>query len=305
MRITNGYFGNNMLHALQKSNGKVADLMTQISSGYRVQRPSDDPIASVRLLMIDRDQTMLGQYRSNIGSLSIRMQQNELRLDSMLKTVNSAYDMMVWAIDGSNTSDDLNAMAVSLRTLKDNLLTEINATDNEGNYLFSGTKTDTPAISYDPTAPVGSRYTFTGNTDKQQVVIGNGVTESANVSANDMEEILNQLDRALEVLEDPNVDVNDPATRAVLTACLDAMNAGIGTISSKIAILGGAQNTLTLMDDTHTAMIVSNGQASQMLGELDFAEAYDRLNNYVIAVQGSYQVYSRIMQLSPFDVILR
>ncbi|QAU23980.1 flagellar hook-associated protein 3 [Dyella sp. M7H15-1] len=305
MRITNGFFGNTMLHSLQKSNGKVADLMSQISSGYRVQRPSDDPIAAVRLLLLDRDQTMIGQYRSNIGSLGIRMQQNELRLDSMLRSVHSAHDLMIRAIDGSNTPEDLNAMAGSLRTLRDNLLTEVNATDNEGNYLFSGTKTDTPAISYDPDAPLGSRYTFTGNTDQQQVVIGQGVTEAANVTADDMADIFNQLDQALAVLEDPNVDVNDPATRTMLTACLDAMNHGIGTLSTKIAVLGGAQTTLTLMDETHAAMAVSNGQAAQMLGELDYAEAYDRLNNYVIAVQGSYQVYSRVMQLSPFDVILR
>ncbi|GAB2567541.1 flagellar hook-associated protein FlgL [Dyella jejuensis] len=305
MRITNGYFSNTMLHSLQKSNGKVADLMAQINSGYRVQRPSDDPIAAVQLLLIDRDQTMLGQYRDNIGSLSLRMQQNELRLDSMLKNVHSAHDMMVWAADGTNAPGDLNAMAITLRTLRDNLLTEANATDGEGRYLFSGTKSDTPAISYDPDAPPGSRYSFSGNTDKQQVVVGQGVTESANVSADGMEDMLNQLDAALALLEDPDVNVNDPATRAQLVECLEAMNDGIGTISSKIAMLGGAQNTLELMDDHHASMEVANGQAAQMIGELDFVEAYDRLNSYVVAVQASYQVYGRIMQLSPFDAILR
>ncbi|MFC4762297.1 flagellar hook-associated protein FlgL [Dyella koreensis] len=305
MRITNGYFGNTMLHSLQKSNGKVADLMTQISSGYRVQRPSDDPIAAVRLLLIDRDQAMLGQYRSNIDSLSIRLQQNEIRLNGMLKDVESAYELMTWATDGSNTSADLNAMAGTLESLRDNLLSQVNATDNDGNYLFSGTKTDTPAVTYDPNAAVGARYRFTGNTDTQQVVVGQGVAQAANVSADDMEALLNQIDSALELLKDPNVDVNDPATRAVLEASQDALLNGVGVLGAKIAKLGGAQNTISLLDENHAAMLVSNGQAAQVIGELDYAEAYDRLNNYVTAVQGSYQIYSRVMQLSPFDVILR
>lgn len=305
MRITSGHFSSTMLHALQKSNDKVGDLMAQISSGSRIQRPSDDPIAAVRLLMLDRDNTMLSQYRSNIGALSIRMQQNESRLDGMLKTVNESYDLMTWAIDGSNSSEDLNAMAGTLQTLKDNLLSEVNARDNDGNYLFSGTLTNTPAVSYDPNAPLGQRYSFTGNTDRQQVVIGQGITASANVSGDDIEDILNQLDNALALLQDPNVDINDPATNATLTAAQQAMSYGISLISGKIAGLGGAQNTLDLMDQNHAAMEVSNGQAAEMIAGLDYAEAYDRLNNYTVAVQGSYQIYGKIMQLSPYDVILR
>lgn len=305
MRITNGYFSSTMLYALHKSNGQVADLMTQINTGMRVQKPSDDPIATVRLLMLDRDQGMLDQYRSNISALSVRLQQNETRLNGMLENVNSAYDLMVWAADGTNSPDDLNAMASSLQALRDNLLGEVNATDSEGHYLFSGTRTDTPAISYDPAAPLGSRYSYTGNTDKQQVVVGQDVSESANVTADDMADLFNQLDRALSVLQDPAADVNDPATRKILTDCLQSMDDGVGLIGAKIAGMGSAQKMLDQLDESHAAMQVSNGQATQLVAGLDYAEAYDRLNNYMMATQGSYQVYGRIMQLSPFDVILR
>ena len=269
MRITNGFFSNTMLYALRRSNGQVGDLMTQINTGMRVQRPSDDPIAAVRLLMIDRDQGMLDQYRSNISSLSIRLQQNETRLDGMLGNVSAAYDLMVWAADGSNTPDDLNAMAASVESLRDNLLSEVNATDAEGNYQFSGTRTDTPAISYDPAAPLGQRYSYTGNTDKQQVTVGQGMIETANVTADDMAGLFNQLDQALNVLQDPDADVSDPATRAILTDCLDAMDQGIGLLSGKIAGLGSAQKMLDQMDQSHAAMQVSNGQAAELVGGLD------------------------------------
>ncbi|MGC1550544.1 MAG: flagellar hook-associated protein FlgL [Rhodanobacter sp.] len=172
MRIANGHFSTSMLHNLQGSNSKIADLMDRISSGSRVLRPSDDPIASVRLLLLDRDNKMLSQYQSNIGRLSNRLQQNEVHLDGMLKNVMSAHDMMLWAADGSNSPGDLNAMAGTLDQLRQNLAQAANATDSDGNYLFSGTRTDTPAVSYDPSQPVGQRYSFTGNNDKQQVVIG-------------------------------------------------------------------------------------------------------------------------------------
>lgn len=133
--------------------------------------------------------------------------------------------------------------------------------------------------------------------------IGNGVTESANVSVDNLAEILNQLENTIELLQDPNVNVNDPGTRAQLVACMEAMNDGIGSISGKIAGQGGAQNTLTLMGDNHAALLVANGEAMNMVGELDFAAAMDQLNNYMVAVQATHMVYSRVMQLNPYDIL--
>jgi flagellar hook-associated protein 3 FlgL len=304
MRISSQHFGNTMISTLHASNGKAADLMEKIASGRRIQRASDDPIGAVRLMLLERDSALLSRYRKNIDTLSIRLQQNETHLDGMLQGVMSAQDMLLRAADGSATPDDLNAMAGPLRTLIDNLSLAANAKDSDGNYLFSGTLTGTPAISYDPDAPAGSRYRFTGNLEQQQVVIGNGVTQAANVSIDNMTSVLNRLDAAATALAEPDVDMSDPATRAIVTDALNAVKQdGVGVLSSKIAALGGAQNTLSLMDDNHAAMLVSNGQASNLVGELDFAKAVDELNNYMLAVQGTYQVYGKVKQLSLFDIL--
>jgi flagellar hook-associated protein 3 FlgL len=303
MRIASNHFGNSMLATLQGSNAKIADLMTQISNGNRIQRPSDDPIGSVRLALLEQDNAVLSQYRNNIGSLSIRLQQNETHLDGMLKAVMAAHDLLLRGTDGSNSASELNAMASSLLTLKDNLMQSANARDSAGHYLFAGTRTQTPAISCDATAPVGSRYRFDGNTNQQQVVIGNGVTQAANLGVDNLAGVLNQLDRAYAVLSDPDVDVNDAATRTLLVASLDELNDGIGSISARIASLGGAQNTLSLLDDNHAAMLVSNGEAAHIVGQVDYAKAMDALNGYMTAMKGAYQVYGRIAQLSLFDVL--
>jgi flagellar hook-associated protein 3 FlgL len=78
---------------------------------------------------------------------------------------------------------------------------------------------------------------------------------------------------------------------------------GIDALSGKIATLGAAHNTLALLADNHAAMRVANGQASTLVGELDFAEAIEELNQYTMAVQGTYHAYGKIRQLSLFDVI--
>jgi flagellar hook-associated protein 3 FlgL len=57
----------------------------------------------------------------------------------MVNDMNSGRDLMVWALDGSNTPDDLNAMVTSLTSLRDSLMYNANTVDQEGRYVFSGT----------------------------------------------------------------------------------------------------------------------------------------------------------------------
>ena len=129
MRVTNQQLSMTMLSTLRASNSKTADLMTKINAGQRVQRASDDPIAAVRLLMLERDTSVLKRYQKNIDTLSVRLQKNEAHLDGMLGTVMSAHDTLLSAADGSHSAADLNAMAGPLRTLLDNLKQAANAKD--------------------------------------------------------------------------------------------------------------------------------------------------------------------------------
>ncbi len=304
MRVTNQQLSMTMLSTLRASNSKTADLMTKINAGQRVQRASDDPIAAVRLLMLERDTSVLKRYQKNIDTLSVRLQKNEAHLDGMLGTVMSAHDTLLSAADGSHSAADLNAMAGPLRTLLDNLKQAANAKDGDGNYLFGGTQTDMPPIAYDPTAPAGSRYSFAGNSEQQEVVIGHGVTQTANVTVDHLADVLNKLEVAIEAMEDPAVDPNDPAVRDLLTAGIDSLkNNGINTLSAKIAHLGGAQNTLTLMGDNHAAQLIANGQAAGLVDGFDFAEATDQMNNYLVAMKGTYEIYGRMKKMSLFDAI--
>ncbi|MEK6349366.1 MAG: flagellar hook-associated protein FlgL [Burkholderia sp.] len=303
MRIASQSFGNSMVSTLRGSNAKIADLTARLASGRRIHVSSDDPIGAVRLMRLERDAAMLGQYRRNIDTLRGQLDRNELHLGSMQTQLDAARETMLRAMDGTHSAADLNAMAGALRTMRDDLVAAANATDNEGHYLFSGTLTDTETIGFDASAPAGSRYAFGGNREQRQVVVGNGVTQAANVGVDDLADTLNRLDAAIVRLEAADANASDPATRAATSAALDALTASFDTAGNRIAGLGGAQRTLDRLEDDHEAMLVANGQAADLVGGLDYAEATDALNNYLVAVKGSYQIYARVRQLSLFDVL--
>jgi flagellar hook-associated protein 3 FlgL len=303
MRIATSQFQAMMTQSLELNQEHITYVTQQMANGNRIQLPSDDPVDSVRLSRLKREEAGITQYRSNIAAVNERLSKNEGYLQNMVNDMGSGRDLMVWALDGSNTSADLNAMVTSLASLRDSLLYSANTIDQEGRYVFSGTQTDKAPIVVDnsPTATVGSRYSFQGNTDDQLVVVGNGITQVANQNVKGIENLLNQLDLAIQTLSASNVSANDPAVRNVLKATLDGFDAAQDLIAGKVAVIGGQQNVLKTIDANHENVSLSNQTAILDIGQLDVGTAAIDLNGYQTALEASYKAYGKIGSLSLFS----
>ena len=298
MRIATSQYHQTMAQTLGSAQARLEHVLQQMANGKRLLLPSDDPVAGVRMSRLNREEAALDQYRENIGALSVRLTQNETALDTTVSDMMQVRDLLVWASDGANASEDLNAMAGSLVSLRDSLLYSANSRDHEGRYLFSGTASSQPTIVHS-----GTGYVFNGNEATQLVTVGNEVTQPANVNLKEMADLLNQLDATIAALQTTGVNANDPAVRATLKANLEGTDTTMSAVNGKIAGLGGAQNILATLDDTHASVSVANKQALILLGQLDYGEAAIRLNGYKTALEATQKAYSRVSNLSLFNVI--
>jgi flagellar hook-associated protein 3 FlgL len=303
MRIATSQYQAMMTQSLATNQDRITYVTQQMATGNRIQLPSDDPVDSVRLSRLKREEATIGQYRSNIAAVNERLTKNEGYLQNMVNDMGPGRDLLVWASDGSNTSADLNAMVTSLVSLRDSLMYNANTIDQEGRYVFSGTMTNTPAMAYDANAPLGSRYSYTGNTNDQLVVVGNGITQVGNQNVKGLEKLLNQLDQTISTLSAPGVNANDPAVRSVLKANLDGFDDAMNLISGKVAVIGGQQNILKTIDANHENVSTSNQTAILDIGQLDVGAASIELNGYSTALQASYKAYSKIGTLSLFSAL--
>ena len=95
MRVASTQFHTTMNTALQMAQSRVEKVMQQMATGQRVLLPSDDPIASVRLARLSREESALDQYRDNIGALAVRLRQNEVLLDGMSRDMLQMRDLLV------------------------------------------------------------------------------------------------------------------------------------------------------------------------------------------------------------------
>ena len=303
MRVASSQYQTLINISLQQNQERINYLTQQMSSGLRIQLPSDDPIGNVRISRLTREQAMVTQYQDNIATVKVRLLKNENYLSSMVTDMGQARDLLVWAADGSNAPDDLNAMTQSLIAMRDSVLYTANLKDQEGRYMFSGTATDLPPIKYDPTAAPGSRYSYVGNTDTQNVVVGNGVTQAANVDVKNLEVWLNKIDQVISSLSTPGVSPNDPAVRAIVNDGLGGTDDGMDLLSGKIAIFGGAQNILTTLSGNLANVSLSNDMALSDLKKTDMGAAAIDLNGYQTALQATYKAYAKVGNLSLFDLL--
>ncbi|MDQ1924894.1 flagellar hook-associated protein FlgL [Massilia pseudoviolaceinigra] len=303
MRIATSQYQATMNISLQQNQERISYVNQQMASRTRILLPSDDPVDTVRMSRLHREESAVGQYRDNIAALKIRLTKNEAYLGSMVNDMMQGRDLLVWSSDGGNAPADLAAMVSPLTALRESLLYSANSIDQEGRYVFSGTQTGTAPIAYNAAAAIGSRYSYAGNTNDQTVVVGNGITQVANGNMSGIETMLNQLDMTLAALSAPGASANDPTTRATLAANLDGFDTALDLISGKIAVLGGSQNILNTLDENHSNVSLSNQMALTDIGQLDYGLAATELSGYTSALEATYKAYTKIGNLSLFAAL--
>ena len=296
MRIATSQYSHTMNTALQSANAGLTKAMSQMASGSRILKPSDDTLATVRLARLSREESALSQYRSNITALTTRLQNNETTLDSMQQSLLLVRDLMVWGANGASTPDDVQAMATSLESLRDSIFYGANTRNAEGQYIFSGTGSGVPTLTQ-----TGTTYAFGAGVDSQaqHVAVGDGVTVAANVTLRDYDlpGYLNGLQAAIDAFRDGSY------TSATANAQIDTADGLINFLSAQIAQQGGRQNVINTLDNNHAAVSQSNQEATLALGKVDYAEAAIRLSSYELAVQATQKAYARVSNLSLFDVL--
>ncbi|XLX40592.1 flagellar hook-associated protein FlgL [Ectopseudomonas mendocina] len=304
MRITNSQITSLMHNSMNASSAELGKLMQQMATNKRLLLPSDDPIASVRVLRVQREESSLEQFRKNIANVSGSLSTQEANLKSTSDAMLNVRDLLLWAANGSNTSEDLSAMAGELSIIEDTIFSFANVRDEEGRYLFSGTLSDTPALSFDAATQT---YSITGNDKYRQAAVANGVLVDENVTAASVfgagVGMLNELRGLINTLQDPALDATDPAVRQQIVDTLGALDETHGRVLGSITELGGRQNALNLLTDSNEDVSLVNQKIEGELSQLDYAGATIDLNNYQLALAATQKTYLKINEMSLFSLL--
>ena len=138
MRISTLQAFNNGVHGIQRNYANATRTQEQISTGNRILTPADDPVASVRLLQLEQQQSVLGQYDANLTAAKNSLTQEEVTLNSVNTVLQRVRELAVQAGNGSLDPQDRKAIAAELGEREDELFSLMNTRNARGEYLFSG-----------------------------------------------------------------------------------------------------------------------------------------------------------------------
>ena len=303
MRISGLHNSNAMLAQLGVNGNRVSKLMEQLSTQKRVNVPSDDPVTASRLVQLNREQSAIKQYQSNITSLSGKLSVQESHITAMSNQVLAVSDKLKLANNSTLSQKDLASYGAELGSMLDSLVASMNSKNESGSYLFSGTKTNTKAVEL-----VDGQYVYGGNDNSRETIVANGVaiTENTNVShafsgsGNDLE-MLNKLKELSEKMQDPNLNYAD--YQDDIAAMIDMTQSTSDSLGALFTDLGGRQNRLTLIDDAHTDVSLSNAQVETDLNAADSATTTINLQLYMTSMQITNKAYSMVSQLNLFSML--
>jgi flagellar hook-associated protein 3 FlgL len=176
MRITSFMIFNQLTRALQSNMEDFTKLNSQLASGKRIQKPSDDIIGMMRALDYRLSINTTEQYKKNIEEADFQLQFTDNVLGSLS---NSLLELKQLVSTGGNAQSQENRSFYAEQAAKwRDFLLGLSNTKLREKYIFSGYQTNQKAFTYNSTT---YQYEYNGDLGEINVLIDKEATLSLNI----------------------------------------------------------------------------------------------------------------------------
>ncbi|MGM0769826.1 MAG: flagellar hook-associated protein FlgL [Pseudomonadota bacterium] len=172
IRISSQQVFSGGINRIQDLNSGLNKTSEQVSTGKRVNRPSDDPVAAARILKLDQELGRVDTYQRNAELADNRLQQEESTLGSAIDVIQRVRELTVQAGSGSLSANDRQSLASEMKERLGQLANIANTKDASGEYIFSGFQGNQQAF----TQNVSGDYVYQGDEGQRVLEIDDGVT---------------------------------------------------------------------------------------------------------------------------------
>lgn len=296
MRITQTMLSNNMLRNLNSSYLKMGKLQEQLSSGSKLTKPSDDPVASVKGMGYRTTLAKNEQYTRNMNEVNSWLDTTDSTLSEVNKALQRVKDLVTQAANDTNTPEDREAMQKEVNQLRMQIRDLAN-TQQGNKYLFSGTATDQPlfaassvnAGANDPLPTLG------GNDKSVDIEIYEGITFQINENArslfHDIDEMMQQVQRGLK------------GTGSDLSNLIGTVSAQNDKVLEMQAGVGAKQNRIDVMTDRLSSQKINVTKQISNNEDVEYEDAITQLITEESIHRAALSVGAKIIQPTLVDFL--
>lgn len=285
-----------MLNNLFQSQANMDKYLTQIHTGKKINRASDDPVIAMKGISYRTEVIEAEQYSRNATEIWNWFDHSDDVLGKATGAVQRMEYLAVQAANGTNTADELKAIKKEVEQLKEQMI-EIANTNVNGKYIFNGTDTNKK-----PVGPDGEILAGDGREKTVDIEVSKGIKMDVNINPEGVfdEELFKNIDNFINALDVENEDDLDE----------DALNASIGDLQGSAsniiqarAELGARMNRLELVEDRLQQQVIIAKDTMMENEGVQFEEAVTNLMTQEVIHRAALAAGSKIIQPSLLDFL--
>lgn len=166
MRISTAAMQRLAINSILSQQGELSRTQLQIATGNRIVNPSDDPFGTQRVMELDATISRIGQFRENGELARVRLSLEDNALSDATQIMQRARELVVQGSNDTQSVESRALIATEIRQLADSLMAVANSQNGQGEYLFSGFRSQTQAFSRD-----ASGVSYNGDQGQRQLKI--------------------------------------------------------------------------------------------------------------------------------------
>ncbi|MGE4349513.1 MAG: flagellar hook-associated protein FlgL [Candidatus Berkiella sp.] len=165
MRISSVEYFQRSVEGMLNQQSKLSELQLKASLGKKIVKPSDDPIGASRSLQLRQDILRIDQYSKNSNAAKSSLEFEESVLQSVVNNYHRLKELAISANNGSLSSTERDAISNEMQVILSDVESLANSKNGNGEYIFSGFKTLTQAVS----KSLSGDYVFQGDEGQRTI----------------------------------------------------------------------------------------------------------------------------------------
>jgi len=286
-----------LLAAVAQTQQQINTDEREIASGLSINAPSDNPAGAASLVQNADQTSQADQFERSIGSVQGEIQNADSALNSITTALQQAITLGVEGANGTVNSDDRAALATQVQGIQSQLLSLVNLS-YQGNFIFSGTATQTTPYVLNPSSASG--VTYQGNAGVNSVTLGSQFSLQTNVpgsqlfsaSGSDMFQSIQDLINGLQ-------SGDSAAIGTAVTEVGTAMN----YIDEQSTFYGNALSQLNSQQTYLSGETTQLAQEENTIGGADLTSVISNLTTSQTSLEATLQAMGQTSQTDLFDYL--
>ena len=272
----------------------------QLSSGKRINNPSDDPTGAAQLIGLSESLKITDQYQRNIDAVRTRLELEDTALGSVGDALQRVRELMVQGLNDTNGPESRTAIAQEIRQLLDEVKGLANRKDANDEYLFAGFQGQTVPFSDNG----AGTFSYAGDQGQREIQVGPArkiadgdagldVFMKIPAVAGGFEDVFSTL---YNMATDLEADAPDPAS-------LEQVDNALNHLLGFRAQTGARLNAIDSQERINGALLDQLELTRSTIEDLDYAEAASRLSQQSVTLQAAQQAFVRVQGLNLFNYL--